>query len=174
MKKFYISSACFHCNSPACASACAVGALVKRSDGTVNHLQHRCIGCGYCIQACPFKVPQFNPAQNIMRKCSFCTQRIDRGRLPACVAKCTTKALVYHPEGKIPIELQDYGEIENLHMIYKLVHKAEEYGLPVPVPLNTTTENQLWMWLAGLLPAIGMTFVLIRMAQKIEGDKGDE
>ena len=90
--------------------ACPAGALVRREDGTVNHLQDRCIGCGYCIQACPFKVPQFNPAQNIMRKCSFCTQRIDRGWCRPVWLSVPPRLLAYHPDGEIPTESQAYGK----------------------------------------------------------------
>ena len=83
-----ISTACFHCNDPACVASCPAGALVRRQDGVVVHRRERCIGCGYCIQSCPFHVPQVSPAQHTMRKCSFCVQRIDHGKEPACVAKC--------------------------------------------------------------------------------------
>lgn len=148
----FISTACFHCDDPACVSSCPVGALVRRPDGVVNHDRDRCIGCGYCIQSCPFHVPQKSPAQQTMRKCSFCTQRIDHGKAPACVAKCPTGALTYHPDGKIPAGPAAYGQAERLHMVYALQGKPAEYRLPDPVPLNTVTGGQIWSWLAGLVP----------------------
>ena len=147
-----ISTACFHCNDPSCVSACPAGALKRRPDGVVEHLRNRCIGCGYCIQTCPFHVPQFSPTQHTMRKCSFCIQRIDRGKEPACVAKCTTGALTYFPEGKGPRDVQAYGKDERLHMVYAVEGRPEDYALPEPVPLNKVTSLQAWKWLIGLVP----------------------
>jgi hypothetical protein len=87
-----------------------------------------------------------------MRKCSFCIQRIDGGKAPACVAKCTTGALAYHPEGKVPVGIAAYGKVEHLHMIYALQGSPEKFQLPDPVPLNTVTGMQMWKWLGGLAP----------------------
>ncbi len=166
----FISTACFHCDDPACASACPAGALRRRADGVVEHLRDRCIGCGYCIQACPFQVPQFSPAQHVMRKCSFCTQRIDRGESPACVAKCSTGALTYFPDGRRAGDIAAYGKNERLHMVYRLSGKPEEYSLPDPTPLNPTTSSQAWNWLAGLVPG----GVLLAWLWKMAGDQGDD
>lgn len=147
-----ISTACFHCNDPACASACPAGALHRRADGVVAHIRDRCIGCGYCIQSCPFHVPKFSPTQHTMRKCSFCTQRIDYGKEPACVSKCSTGALKFFPDGKQAGDIAAYGKNERLHMVYRIEGEPEEYSLPHPVPLNTLTSSQIWRWLAGLVP----------------------
>jgi Fe-S-cluster-containing dehydrogenase component len=146
-----ISTACFHCNDPACASACPAGALHRRADGVVEHIRDRCIGCAYCIQACPFHVPKFSPTQHTMRKCSFCIQRIDLGKKPACVAKCATGALAFFPDGQNEGGTA-YGKAERLHMVYRIEGKPEDYALPAPVPLNTLTSLQAWKWLAGLVP----------------------
>jgi Fe-S-cluster-containing dehydrogenase component len=149
-----ISTACFHCNDPACVSSCPAGALRRRPDGVVEHRRERCIGCGYCIQSCPFNVPQVSPAQHTMRKCSFCIQRIDYDKKPACVAKCPSGALVYYPPGKAPEGLAAYGKAERLHMVYALQGKPPEYRLPDPVPLNTVTGLQAWKWVGGLVPGV--------------------
>jgi anaerobic dimethyl sulfoxide reductase subunit B len=164
----FISTACFHCNDPACASACPAGALRRRTDGVVEHVRSRCIGCGYCIQTCPFHVPQFSPTQSMMRKCSFCTQRIDRGQKPACVAKCTTGALSYFPDGKRAGDIAAYGKNERLHMVYEIAGRAKDYSLPEPVPLNTTTSSQAWNWLTGLIPG-GVLFAWLWKIAKDEG-----
>lgn len=148
----FISTACFHCNDPACVSSCPAGALGRRPDGVVEHRRDRCIGCGYCIQSCPFHVPQVSPGQQTMRKCSFCVQRIDSQKEPACVAKCPTGALSYYPAGKAPAGLTAYGTAERLHMVYALQEKPGEFHLPEPVPLNTVTGGQMWKWLGGMVP----------------------
>jgi Fe-S-cluster-containing dehydrogenase component len=147
-----ISTACFHCSDPACASACPAGALRRRSDGVVEHIRSRCIGCSYCIQSCPFHVPKFSPTQHTMRKCSFCVQRIDRGKAPACVAKCTTGALEFFPDGRNSGDVAAYGKSERLHMVYRIEGDPDDYSLPEPVPLNTVTSSQGWKWMAGLVP----------------------
>ena len=147
-----ISTACFHCSDPSCVSACPAGALLKRASGVVEHVRSRCIGCGYCIQTCPFHVPKFSPSQNTMRKCGFCSQRIDQGEKPACVSKCATGALAYYPEWTSADASPAYGKNEHLHMIYNLEGTPEAYSLPQPVPLNAVTTSQLWKWLAGFIP----------------------
>ncbi len=147
-----ISTACFHCNDPSCVSACPAGALQRRMDGVVEHVRRRCIGCGYCIQTCPFHVPQFSRAQRTMRKCSFCVQRIDRGKEPACVAKCATGALAFLRQGQEAGEFTAYGKQERLHMVYAIEGEPADYSLPEPVPRNIVTSHQLWNWLTGLVP----------------------
>ncbi len=152
-REWIISTACFHCNDPSCVSACPAGALKRRDNGVVEHIQKNCIGCGYCINACPFDVPQFSPSQHIMRKCSFCTQRIDVGKEPACVAKCPTGALKYLTDGNLPKDMPAaYGKSERLHMVYALTGKPSEYHLPEPVPGNNVTHLQIFKWLIGLVP----------------------
>jgi Fe-S-cluster-containing dehydrogenase component len=148
----FISTACFHCSDPACVSACPAGALLRRADGVVEHVRSRCIGCGYCVQTCPFHVPKFSPVQRTMRKCSFCTQRIDQGKSPACVAKCTTGALAFFPSRQAAGQISAYGDKERLHMIYEMEGDPGDYSLPEPVPLNTVTSFQIWKWAMGLIP----------------------
>jgi hypothetical protein len=87
-----------------------------------------------------------------MRKCSFCLQRIERSKEPACVAKCVTGALTYFPNGKTAGTPLAYGNEEGLHMVFKTEGSPADYALPEPVPLNTTTSLQIWKWLAGVIP----------------------
>jgi len=88
---------CMHCEFPACVTACPVGALERTADGPVVYDEHKCIGCRYCMVACPFGVPNFeweDPTPWI-RKCDFCADRLAEGLEPACVAACTTGALKF-------------------------------------------------------------------------------
>jgi Fe-S-cluster-containing dehydrogenase component len=166
----FISTACFHCDDPACASACPAGALRRRTDGVVEHFRNRCIGCGYCIQTCPFHVPQFSSTQHIMRKCSFCTQRIDRSKKPACVAKCATGALIFFADRSQAGNFAAYGKAERLHMVYNLTGRPKDYSLPEPTPLNTTTSSQAWNWLMGLIPG---GVLLAWLWKKVEDQEED-
>jgi len=89
---------CMHCDHPACVSACIVGAFEKHENGTVTWDTDMCIGCRYCMAACPFQVPAFEyeKALNPMiMKCDFCFERTKDGKLPACVNICPAEALTY-------------------------------------------------------------------------------
>ena len=88
---------CMHCEEPACASACIVGALHKTPEGAVVYDDYKCIGCRYCMVACPFNVPTFEwdkPAPYI-RKCTFCADRQAGGLEPACAKACPTEAILF-------------------------------------------------------------------------------
>lgn len=91
---------CMHCDHPACVSACIVGALKKSEKGPVVWDSSMCIGCRYCMIACPFQVPAFEYSrafQPKVMKCDFCAPRLEAGRLPACVEQCPVEALTFGP-----------------------------------------------------------------------------
>jgi len=82
---------CFHCNEPACASACLVGAISKTKEGAVVYDADICIGCRYCMAACPFNIPAYEYQKAFtprVLKCTFCSHRTSAGRPPACVEAC--------------------------------------------------------------------------------------
>ncbi len=95
----YVKIQCMHCQEPACASACIVGALTKKPDGSVYYDPSRCIGCRYCMVACPFEIPAYEygkPATPKVMKCTFCHERISQdGGLPACVEICPVEAITF-------------------------------------------------------------------------------
>ncbi len=105
-----------------------------------------------------------------MRKCSFCIQRIGRGKSPACVAKCTTGALTFFPDRQKAGVVDAYGAEERLHMVYEIEGKPEDYLLPEPVPLNAVTSFQLWKWLAGLVPGAALLAWLWKSAGDQEAE----
>ncbi len=90
---------CMHCDHPACVSACIVGAFSKQENGAVIWDESRCIGCRYCMVACPFQIPAFEYNKAIeprIMKCDLCyDNRTSKGRLPACVEACPTEALTF-------------------------------------------------------------------------------
>lgn len=88
---------CMHCLKPACASACTVGALRKTLDGPVVYDAYKCIGCRYCMYACPFHVPTFQWERKLglIDKCDMCANRLAAGEQPACAAACPTGAILF-------------------------------------------------------------------------------
>lgn len=100
LKWSFLNRRCMHCEEPACASACPVGALKKHSDGPVLWNEDRCIGCRYCMVACPFGVPTFTWDAGLgqgtkIRKCDLCVDRISNGLEPACVKACPSGTLSF-------------------------------------------------------------------------------
>ena len=93
----YAKTQCMHCVSPACASGCVVGALEKTPAGPVVYHADQCIGCRYCMIACPFSVPKYEYAKAVplVKKCTFCAERQGQGLPPACTEACPSGALMF-------------------------------------------------------------------------------
>ncbi len=85
---------CMNCDDPTCASVCPVAALKKTAAGPVTYDEGRCIGCRYCIMACPFGVPKYEWGTVLprVRKCDMCADRVAAGRPTACAEACPTGA----------------------------------------------------------------------------------
>jgi formate dehydrogenase iron-sulfur subunit len=116
---------CYHCDNAPCVSVCPVDALVKKEDGFVDVREDVCIGCQYCLSACPFGAPQF-PGSNdgaasifgtggTMDKCTMCEDRQDVGKGPACAEECATDAILVGTSDQIADELdkRDSGSFFN-------------------------------------------------------------
>ncbi len=88
---------CMHCLSPTCVSVCPVGAMQKSPTGPVVYDSKKCIGCRYCIQACPFDVPkyQWDKAIPVVAKCIMCAPRLAKGKPTACASVCPTGATLF-------------------------------------------------------------------------------
>ena len=89
---------CFHCNDPACASACFAKCFTKQPNGAVHYEGSQCVGCRYCMVACPFYVPgfQYDEAFDpLVQKCTFCEPLLKEGKLPGCVQACPKDALTF-------------------------------------------------------------------------------
>ena len=93
----YAKTQCMHCVTPACASGCVVKALEKTAAGPVVYHEDRCLGCRYCMIACPFGVPkyEYTKAAPLVRKCTFCAARQEKGLPPACTDACPSGALTF-------------------------------------------------------------------------------
>ena len=89
---------CNHCLEPACASACFVKALKKTKEGPVIYDSSVCVGCRYCMIACPFEIPAYEydePLTPRVMKCTMCYDRVKENKLPGCVESCPTGALKF-------------------------------------------------------------------------------
>lgn len=95
VSKSFLPVLCNNCENPACVTVCPTKASVQRPDGIVIIDPHRCIGCRYCMAACPYSMRYINPLLGIAQKCDWCSRRIDAGLDPACVVDCPTEAIVF-------------------------------------------------------------------------------
>ncbi|MFN8547848.1 MAG: 4Fe-4S dicluster domain-containing protein [Candidatus Eisenbacteria bacterium] len=147
----YVRRMCMHCKEPACASVCPVGALHKTSDGPVLYDPDKCMGCRYCMVACPFGVPTYEWSSRTprIRKCFFCTSRIAKGQKTACAEACPVEATSFGTREEMLAEAHRrieespdtyvhtvYGEHEagGTSVLYLSDIPFEKLGLPVGVP----------------------------------------
>jgi formate dehydrogenase iron-sulfur subunit len=104
--EWFVRSMCMHCLTPSCASVCPVAALQKTDAGPVVYDATRCIGCRYCMQACPFNVPRYewDKAVPAVAKCDGCYDRIERGEINACAEACEFDATISGPRSEMLAE----------------------------------------------------------------------
>lgn len=108
---------CNHCEEPPCIPVCPVQATYQRVDGIVVVDNARCVGCGYCVQACPYDARFINPETQTADKCTFCVHRVEAGLLPACVETCVGGARIF-------------GDLKNPgSTVAKLIKQNETKGL---------------------------------------------
>jgi formate dehydrogenase iron-sulfur subunit len=105
----FVRKQCRHCLEPACASACPVGALYQTKLGAVVYESSKCMGCRYCMMACPYGIPRYEweAAVPYVRKCIFCYDRIAAGGQPACTETCPTKATIFGDRDQLLAEAHD-------------------------------------------------------------------
>jgi Fe-S-cluster-containing dehydrogenase component len=186
---------CMHCLTPACASACIVGALKKTPSGPVVYDAAKCIGCRYCMVACPFQIPTYEYANALtprVRKCGFCAERIAKaGEAPACVKECPNESLTFAnrralletahrkinsaPDRYLP---HIYGEHEVggtswLYLAAADFAPIDLPSLPDEAPSKLTEKIQHSVF-KGFIPPIALYGLLGLLALSQRGDKKDE
>ncbi len=106
----FVKIQCMHCQDPACVSACMTGAMRKADNGAVVYDPAKCLGCRYCMVACPFEMPAYeydDPLMARVMKCQFCFGRIcEEGGVPACAAVCPVEAIRFGPREDLLQEAQ--------------------------------------------------------------------
>jgi len=99
---YKVNMSCNHCAEPACLPTCPTGAIWKRADnGVVDIDSTLCIGCRRCEAACPYGAPQFDPSDNLVKKCNLCIDELEAGRRPYCVMACMMRVLDVGPIDKL-------------------------------------------------------------------------
>ena len=156
-RRLPVKRQCMHCLEPACVSVCPVAALEKTPRGPVLYREDRCIGCRYCILACPFSVPRYewdNALTPRVNKCDLCDDRIAAGLLPACVAACPTgtlkfgkrESLLQEARARIASQPKRYATlfgdavVGGTSWIYLSDTPIEQLGFPKDLPAKPMPE----------------------------------
>ena len=186
----FVKTQCMHCDQPACVSACLVNAMYKTDEGPVIWKENKCMGCRYCMIACPFDIPKFeygslNPK---IRKCVMCFERLEEGQIPACAEACPQDAILFGKREELlgiarkrifdhPTEYvrHIYGEHEvgGTNMLYLAGVPFEQLGFrtdlgDIPYPEYTKT----FLYSVPLALLLGPAFMLgLRQATKGKDDK---
>jgi formate dehydrogenase iron-sulfur subunit len=184
----FVRKQCMHCNQPACASACLTRAMEKTREAAVIYTKGRCMGCRYCMIACPFDIPKFeydSPTPYVW-KCVFCNERQMRGEEPACSEACPTGATLFgkkrdlleiarsriytEPDRYVP---HIYGEHEVGGTGWLFLTSVPPEKIGMRTNLGTTPYPELT---AGFLYGVPLVFVLwpsllIGLNHIIQGEK---
>jgi len=189
--------ACNHCTDAACVKVCPTGALSYNKLGFVQYDREKCSGCGYCVEFCPFGVPQLESnsatGAEVMNKCTFCHDRVTNGEQPACAAACTTGAIKFGKRTELVQEGREraaalrqanpgavfYGdkELDGLHVMYVLDDTPEVYDLPPApeVPPAADVRNVFqWVGLGAAAVAVagfGLNYLIARA--RIKGGENE-
>jgi formate dehydrogenase iron-sulfur subunit len=147
----FMSDSCKHCVQAGCLEACPVNAIVRREDtGNVFILQDKCIGCRYCVAACPFGVISYSDVTKTVHKCTLCDDRIHSGLGTACAKACPTGSIEFgdvdqlrekaakrlatlKSTGQEKAQLygaDPNGDLNGLNVFYLLMDKPSVYGQP--------------------------------------------
>jgi len=159
---------CMHCTEASCEKVCPTGAISHQGEIVVID-QEWCIGCGYCVQACPFHVPGKDEEEGTARKCRLCMDRITNGYETACAKTCPTGAIQFGERstliaaGKQRVQTlkSDYGYpnanlygedvLGGLHTLYVLTDEPSVYNLPEEPQL--AVSNNVAQWVSGIITA---------------------
>lgn len=166
----YLRRMCMHCLEPSCASACPVGALHKTANGPIVYDFDKCIGCRYCMVACPFSVPRYewDSVTPRVSKCQLCPHRLEEGRPTACSEACPTGATVSGERSQLLAEAwkrisedpdsyapQVYGTNEAGGTSVLIIGPPEVMAAFDPRIPNESLPQKTWVILSQIPTAVG-------------------
>lgn len=181
LSPIWARNSCMHCDFPACAAVCPVEAIMKYQEGPVVINQDVCIGCEYCIYACPWGVITKNGITQKSAKCTMCSDRVSEDKQPFCVQACPTQALDFGPSEEIADKAKKRAQEQNGYVygdkeaggggvLYVLKEKKEAYGVrdvreqkfpqhKIPVALMVRDLFTLRCGLSGKLRALYLAII---------------
>lgn len=190
LKRMFIPYNCMHCENPPCIEVCVSGATYKDAEtGLVLVDQDACIGCRFCVEACPYDARYTDERRGVVDKCNGCIQRVERGLQPACVATCVGGSRLFgdlnDPESEVSKALKNATSIQRLDYekdgqdtdpnIYYINGDVLHSGLTLRDPRYTLAETT---WKKVLIPVvltgIGASFLVQATyftKQLLEGEK---
>ena len=205
MSRVFVPYNCMHCDHPPCTEVCVSGATYKdKTTGLVLVDQEACIGCGYCVEACPYGVRYIDQKRGVVDKCNACVQRLEVGLQPACVATCVGKSRMFgdlnDPNSEVSVALQNAKSVTRLDYekdgtdtdpnIYYLnlaetqaIHSSDAFGqvaqITLPRDPHYTISEEGWKKVAIPLVAVAMGATFLAQAvfftkQLLEGEKDFE
>jgi formate dehydrogenase iron-sulfur subunit len=157
---------CMHCLDPTCASVCPVGALHKTASGPVVYNPEICLGCRYCVQACPFSVPKYEwtALAPRVRKCDFCADRLAQGKINACAEACPYGATIAGDRGALLKEAHARLAAEPGKYVQKVYGEHDAGGTSVLMLSSIPFEE---MGLPENLPSTPLPLLTFRVLSKI-------
>ncbi len=125
----FVRKQCRHCLEPACAASCPVGALHKTPEGPVIYDSDKCLGCRYCMMACPYGIPRYDWDKIVpyVRKCTMCHSRILDGQTPACTAACPTGATIFGERDEL-LRIAAERIRQEPHKYIQTIYGEKEFG----------------------------------------------
>lgn len=188
LSRTFVPYNCMHCEEPPCVDVCTSGATYKdESTGLVLVDQEACIGCGLCVEACPYDARHLDRERGVVDKCNACAQRVEIGQEPACVATCIGGSRLFgdlnDPESRVSQALMRAGSIQRLATenvnpepnIYYIHGDVLEPDMLPREPRYTAAET-FWRKIAipAVVAGIGLSFLGQAAAftkQLLEGEK---
>jgi Fe-S-cluster-containing dehydrogenase component len=117
LRAFFVPKLCNQCEKAPCVQVCPVGATYTTEDGVVLVDEDYCIGCRYCIMACPYGARFLHPVSHTAQKCTFCYHRVVQGMVPACVEVCPTGARIFGELHRQPSPLTRFRRFNELQVL---------------------------------------------------------
>ncbi len=167
----YLRRMCMHCDTPSCVSACPVGALEKTSLGPVTYDGSKCMGCRYCMVACPFGVPRYewSKANPVVRKCDGCIERRKAGKPTACAEACPAEATIEGSREQLLAEARR-RIAENPGAYHPQIYGEDEVGGTNVLILSPVPFEQLGLRTnLGSQPLPNLTWAALSKIPKVVG-----